>query len=206
MKSEDLKKSLTYDKIKEIYEEKDYRFFDGVLNINIFGIRCEIDTNKFDDLIGIAYQVQKGKEIVDVLELFKATTDPGVHYLKNPINKDGCAIVVPGQYLKSHVVGNHKGYTALVQHSSLNIIRDNNEDSLLDMDSGPVESAPAGCGINIHRSSPIGSPDKVDKYSAGCQVFMNAADFNYFMKLVIQSTKQYGKTVTYTLFESKDFE
>ncbi len=44
-------------------------------------------------------------------------------------------------------------------------------------------------------------PKIVDKFSAGCQVFANASDFEFFLELAEQHAKLYGNKFTYTLLD-----
>ena len=61
-------------------------------------------------------------------------------------------------------------------------------------------------GINIHRSSPTGSSNLVNKWSAGCQVIQDPADFANLMYLAHVAEKKYGNSFTYTLLESKNIK
>ena len=56
-------------------------------------------------------------------------------------------------------------------------------------------------GINIHRASSTGTSTQVDRWSAGCQVFANATDFNRFMDLTRKQIEHHPTwtTFTYTL-------
>ena len=180
---------ISYDNIMHLYAKNGYRFYDkGDYNINIFAIRRQLNTNEFDDLIGIAY-----KNNYDCVEIFRATTDPGRYWLKNPMNKRGTAILVEGQY--KYKLGLHKGKEALVQSGAVKVFRDNNSDSIHDkkfIDTGFF-------GINIHRAGK--DSKQVDKWSAGCQVFAVESQFKRFLKIINESKKIYGNSFTYTLFE-----
>lgn len=203
MEYSELKKVLTYSKAKEVFEKKGYAFFDtGDFNLNIFGIRLKIHTNEFDDAIAIAYR-ENGKAVIKV---YQATTDPGREYMHNPINKQiGTAILVEGQYRGSHHVAHHQGkYLALCQKKPLTVYRDTDMDSEHDME--PLNKRTGVYGINIHRSNPNTESQYVDKWSAGCQVFKKAVNFNAFMDTVSKASSIYGNTFTYTLLNGKDFE
>lgn len=188
------------EKIKEFFTKKGYQFFDTSkpYNLNIIGIRSsEKVANKFDDKLVLIFN--DGNKINNLA--FQITTDPGKYYLNNPINSNGTAILVPNQYKGSHAIGIHKTYEALVQVKPLKVYRDNNKNDILDFNV-PTESGLFG--INIHRSSPYGSSDTVDNWSAGCQVFKNVKDFDLFMSICRKSRKIYGNSFTYTLIEEKD--
>jgi hypothetical protein len=189
-----------YDFVKKLYAKKGYQFFIGDMNLNIFGIRCKTSTNEYDDIIGVAYEKGFEKSGYKYLEMYEGTTDPGKFYLNNPINENGTAILVPGQYLRSHKIGVHKNYTALVQDSTLKVYRDRNKDNIHDFNE--IYQAPSNCGINIH----YGKGDLVDKWSAGCQVILSPNKFIDFMDLCLKSSVRRGKYFTYTLFDIKDVE
>jgi hypothetical protein len=56
-------------------------------------------------------------------------------------------------------------------------------------------------GVNIHHARAVGNTFTIDKYSAGCQVFQNADDFETFMKLCQKHRALYGNSFTYTLID-----
>ena len=180
---------VSYDNIQHLYAKNGFRFYDkGDYNINIFGIRRQLNTNEFDDLIGVAYKNQ-----YDCVEIFRGTTDPGRYYLRNSMNKKGTAILVEGQY--KYKLGLHRGKDALVQKGAVKVFRDNNADSIHDkkfIDTGFF-------GINIHRAGK--DSKQVDKWSAGCQVFAVESQFLRFLKIIKYSEKIYGNSFTYSLFE-----
>tara|TARA_R110000772_G_C13229357_1_gene432584 strand:- start:68 stop:670 length:603 start_codon:yes stop_codon:yes gene_type:complete len=192
-------------KIKKAVESKGYKFFEGGdYNLNIVGVRNSdtngIVTNKFDDIITLTYEVGG---VLQYHEL-DATTDPGTHWERNLLNKDGVAILCPGQYRGSHTIGMHQGkYEALRQKSPVKVYRDNNKDGKYDM---LKENIKEGIfGINIHKAgSRVNGSTQIDKWSAGCQVISKESDFNKLMKLAHKSSNLYGNSFSYTLIESKD--
>jgi hypothetical protein len=144
---------FTREQVQKAVELKDYRWFEGGdYNLNIVGIRNSSTegkvTNKFDDWVTLSYSVNGELKY----EEFRATTDPGSHWERNLMNKDGVAILVPGQYRGSHTIGLHQGkYEALRQKSPLKVYRDNNKDGVYDFSE---ESIKEGIyGINIHRAT-----------------------------------------------------
>jgi hypothetical protein len=46
-----------------------------------------------------------------------------------------------------------------------------------------------------------GKTKVIDKFSAGCQVFQNASDFNEFMSMCDNHSSLYGNRFTYTLLD-----
>ena len=199
---------FTREQLQKAVESKNYQWFEGGdYNLNIVGIRNSDTegkvTNKFDDWVTLSYSVN-GKMM---FHCFDATTDPGSHWERNLMNKDGVAILVPGQYRGSHTIGLHQGkYEALRQKSPLKVYRDNNKDGVYDFSE---ESIKEGIyGINIHRATSTegGKSTQIDKWSAGCQVIAANADFKLFMELVNKAAKLYGNSFTYTLITSSDIE
>jgi hypothetical protein len=192
------------EKIEAAVKAKGYKWFDeGDYNLNIVGVRNSETgnaiTNKFDDYITVSYKVDGKWQF----EIFEATTDPGLHWAENLLNKDGVAILVPGQYRGSHTIGLHQGkYEALKQQKPVKVYRDNNKDGNYDM---LEENIKEGIyGINIHRASATGTSTQIDKWSAGCQVIANNQNFNRLMELAHKSKAKWGNSFTYTLIESKD--
>ena len=120
------------------------------------------------------------------------------------MNKDGVAILVPGQYRGSHTIGLHQGkYEALRQQKPVKVYRDNNEDGKYDMIEENVKEGIFG--INIHKAgSRVAGSTQIDKWSAGCQVFAKESDFNQFMEICNKAKDVWGNSFTYTLIESKD--
>lgn len=201
MNTELFNKCLRYD-FQKLFNEKGYAFFtNGDYNLNIIGVRANIGktvTNKFDDVLIVDYSNDKGHH----RDIFAITTDPGIYYMQNPMNSKGTAILVPAQYRGCYKIGTHKGYTALVQAKSVKVYRDNNKDKQYDMLPSSAESGLFS--INIHRASTSGESTQVDKWSAGCQVFASAYDFNNFMTTCKLAKNKWGNSFTYTLIEETD--
>ena len=195
MTVEDFFGILTYDSLKSHYAKKGHKFFDrGDFNVNVFGFRLMTGTNDWDDVIGIAYRENGVRKVV----VYKGSTDPGSYWLKNPMNKDGCAILAPGQYRKSHKIRLHGGrYQALGQCGKLKYFRDNDLDTKHDMDWDTVREK-SNVGLNIHHGY---NSKKVEKNSAGCQVIQSTKDFDEFMDICRQACALWGNSFSYTLFD-----
>src|SRR5258706_8646638 len=108
--------------------ERRYKTFLRPFELNIVGIRSNSTIpNSFDDSINIFFKNNQG---IWVFQSFKATTDPGTYWLKNPLNPQGTAILKEGQYISSHAIGLHRGkYPALVQVRPVTVIRDYDRDA-----------------------------------------------------------------------------
>lgn len=186
---------MEYSKVEQMFKEKNYAFFKGNLNLNLFAIRKKINTDVFDDVFGIAYEDDNGVKRVIVSP---CTTEAGRAYLTAPVNKKGTAIIYPGQYRGAYEIGRHTTYTALRQCKEITYYeRDNNKDSKHDLKASKTFKEIAY--TNIHKAGEDST--YVSKNSAGCVVFKRSKDFDKLMELVHKSAKKYGKTFTFTLFE-----
>jgi len=187
---------MIFPRVKSILKRKGFVLHTRPYELNIVGIRSKnILPNRFDDEIHVFY---KSKPKKWEYHIFKATTDPGTYWLKNPLQPQGTAILSQGQY--AYQIGLHQGkYKALVQAEPVKIIRDYDRNAKLDFLNGQREAG--FFGINIHRAFAKGKAKIVDKFSAGCQVFANIRDFDFFMKLAESHGKLYGNKFTYTLLD-----
>jgi hypothetical protein len=185
-------------RIKTILKANGYVLYTEPYRLNIVGLRNDsIIPNRFDDEIHVFYAKPDGSWNYHI---WPATTDPGTFWLNNPIYEKGTAILAQGQYENSYAIGKHKGvYDALVQMKPVTVIRDYDRDALLDFYNG--EKQTGNFGINIHRAESSGTTKLINKYSAGCQVFQNAHDFEQFMMLCEQHRKLYGNSFTYALVD-----
>lgn len=188
---------FSLDQILAVYKKKNYILLEAPYRMNVFGIRANTQANnKFDDLIGLVYW-DYGKRWN--VKFYSGTTDPGLFYLKDPINVNGTAIVVPGQYLQSHEIGLHKGkYKALVQKSPIKVYRDRDLDYIYDMDPTTIESGLFG--INIHRANENQTSTQVEQWSAGCQVIANPIEYDDFMETCEIHRTNSGNEFNYALF------
>lgn len=185
-------------RIKAILNESGYVLNTKAYQLNIVGVRSpSVNSNSFDDEIHVFYKKLDSKWNYHV---FPATTDPGTFWLNNPSYEQGTAILAQGQYRNAYAIGKHKGlYTALVQVRPVTVIRDYDRDALLDFYNGSKQTG--NFGINIHRAESFGETKFINKYSAGCQVFQNAKDFNEFIQLCEHHRRFYGNSFTYTLVD-----
>lgn len=200
----------TREQIQKTIESMGYKYFKDVNNkgydVNIIGIRNSETkgkvTNRFDDLITIAYKCEHGAWLYHE---FDATTDPGTHWVENILNERGVAILKPGQHRSSHEIRKHRGqYDALCQRIKLPIYRDNDLDGFYDLNESTVEEEMVG--INIHRATKYDGKKstQIDKWSAGCQVIAANDDFDKFMDICKKAEEIWGNKFSYTLIESDD--
>lgn len=198
-----MKSTPSFDEIIRAIEAKNYKIFDNdtkPYNINIIGLRTnDTNHNSFNDWEYVIWKHQGSWEGMK----FPITTDPGLYYLKSPINPQGTAIVKPGQYPGMWSVGKHqKRYPALVQTGKTTVIRDFDRDNYLDYDSGKEETG--FFGINNHRAMEGGRSIMVDKWSAGCFVFADYYHFEIFMRIVSEAMKNWTSSLTLTLITEND--
>ena len=191
-------------RIKNIAKQRGYVVYDEPYKLNIWGIRANsTKPNSFDDEIHVFTNIGTLQKPNWAYWVFQITTDPGTYWLSNPINSKGTAILKPGQFVDTYKIDKHRGkYYALCQRlKKVTVIRDYDRDAVLDFYNGKEDLG--WHGINIHRARKLGNTYTVDKYSAGCQVFKNAADFQFFMKLCELHRKVHGNKFTYTLLDKR---
>lgn len=188
------------DRLESIFRQQGYRMRQRPYELNIVGIRSsQTQSNSFDDQIHVFFKT-------DLLRweyhIFKATTDPGTYWLKNPMSPQGTAILAQGQYEGAYHIGFHQNkYKALVQRGPVTVIRDYDRNAVLDFFNGKKEKGLFG--INIHRAFAQGKAKVIDKFSAGCQVFESAENFNRFLAMCDKHRELYGNRFTYTLIDTR---
>ncbi|MBL4863137.1 MAG: hypothetical protein JKY09_09010 [Crocinitomicaceae bacterium] len=191
-------------KIRHIAREKGFVIYDEPFKLNIWGFRANSEKpNSFDDELHVFTNISKTRKPNWAYLVFKITTDPGTYWLKNPMNPQGTAILKAGQYRDVYKIAKHRGkYYALCQRNGkVTVIRDYDRDAVLDFYNGAESKGMFG--INIHRARKTGETYIVDRFSAGCQVFKNASDFNFFMKLCELHRKLHSNKFTYTLIDKR---
>lgn len=182
---------MTYEEIEKMFAAKGYTFFKGNLNVNLFAIRKKINTNLFDDELYLVWEENGAKYV----KQWSATCEPGRHWLEHPMNKNGAAIMVPGQYRGAYAIGPHTSYEALRQIKPIKYYRDNDKDSQHDLVGKIYEEI---AYTNIHKA---GVDSKlVDKNSAGCIVMKRSKDFEDMMKIMRKARDKYSNSFTFTLF------
>jgi hypothetical protein len=194
----------TREQIEKAVKAKGYVWFEGAkdYDVNIVGIRnlqpAKHVTNLFDDTLTISYK----KDGVWQFHEWPITTDPGKKAMLQYSNPKGVAILVPGQYRGSHMIGLHQGkYEALRQQKPVKVYRDKDKDMEFDF----VDEDTGIFGINIHRSNPKTESTYVENWSEGCQVFKKVNQFNTFMDICRLARNIHGNSFTYTLLTSDDF-
>jgi len=189
--------------IIDALKRKGYAVFDAdnkEYNLNLVGVRSgNLKANSFDDMLYMFWLFAGRWRMRE----YQITTDPGLYWLKNPMNVEGTAILKEGQYKGLWEIGLHKGqYKALVQKNPCTVIRDANRDDKLNIVGGKEETGTFG--INLHRANANVKSKQVDKWSAGCQVFANPEDYRIFMEYCEKARRNFGNSFTYTLMKERD--
>lgn len=210
-------KKYSFGEIMSVVKDKGYSFFTkGQYNLNFIGIRSENSiSDKFDDHYHIIYRGSDDRFKHYCLDF---TSDPGKHWLLNPMNPRGTAILVPYQYRGVYSLGVHGrswssgGYEALEQVKPMMYVRDNSKNTKLDFDlyRDPYKRKRNVFWDNIksntHRASRLKKVLNVGKYSAGCQVIQDINDFEKILiPLCRKAKKIWGGVFSYTLLEENDF-
>ena len=133
-------KCKSYD-FEALFKKKGYAYFtNGNYNLNIIGVRSNQNnkvTNKFDDCLVVIYNTNNGLK----RQVYTITTEPGLKFMKAPINCKGTAILAPGQYRGAYKIDKHRGkYDALCQRNKpVKVYRDNNRDMVYDYNPGSTD-------------------------------------------------------------------
>lgn len=198
--------------ILSVMDKKHYAYYtSGKFNVNLVGVRSENSiSDQFDDLLYVFY---RGDDNRFKMHEFAMTSDAGRHWLLNPMNVLGCAILIPGQYRSVYLIGGrHKDYEALEQVAPMQYVRDNNRDNKLDFNlyrDPELRKKHAFYGIiksNMHRASAIKTVLNVGLYSAACQVIQKPEDFKTLIELGHKNKENgHGSRLSYTLLEARDF-
>lgn len=187
--------------LKMVLLKKGYPLKTKTYELNIIGIRNDNSKpNSFDDTLCVLFKDEYGDE---TLLCFSCTTDPGLYWLKHPLNVKGCAIMKEGHYPNVYKIGLHRGYKALEQIGNIRFVRDNDKDDELDFKGGYEINEVIKA--NIHHAALPETSVIVEKWSAGCQVINKG--WNEFIELCQKSkliTEQ--NRFSYTLINISDIK
>lgn len=187
------------EQLKKAIQKKGYPLKNGTYELNIIGIRNDnANPHSFDDTLCVLFIDEYGD---DTLLCFSYTTDPGLYFLKNPLNINGCAIMKEGHYVDVYKLGKHRGYKALEQVGNIRFVRDNDKDDQLDFNARYEINR--NIKANIHHATIPETASVVNKWSAGCQVINKG--WNEFIELCEKARLITGqKRYSYTLINIKD--
>lgn len=199
---------LTTTQLLAMFKKMNYELIDTPYYPNLYGVRKETSVpNRFDDFVGAVWKDKNGKWLSCCYE---ATTDAGSFWLQNPMNVNGTAIIVPGQYKNVYKIGTHTGYAAYEQIKPFTYVRDNNKNNVLDWLYRVVgyKKYIENGKTNLHHAGKIAATPStlVEKWSAGCQVVRRILEFGALLSLgkdfitIFKGKNEFN----YTLFEEKD--
>jgi len=189
-------------KVLELNNFKVFKNHRKNFNLNIVNVRSNnTKAGKFDDAQVLFWFYNDSLNYMK----FDVTVDPGIPYLLKPLNPKGAAIVVPGQYIGVWRLDKHKGkYDALVQVGNIDVARDGNKDSILDLN---YDSYDEGLfGIYCHMASSLTIKEYVGYYSAGCVVHQDPVKYKKFIKLCKEAAINWENSFTATWITESDYD
>jgi hypothetical protein len=197
---------LTIEKIKEVYAQKGYTFFEnGDYNLNIIGLRKKPDVfdNRFSDTLLVIYKVKGEWQILERPWTTKPGTFGGVLSPITVLGITGTAVLKEGQYRRAwQFIDNFTNWhqsPCFWQVLPITVYRDGDRDLVFDRD---MPQQTGLFGINLHA---MGFVNQINNWSIGCQGSM----WQYFKDLVEVariSSKLYGDRFSYTLLHENDFD
>jgi hypothetical protein len=120
----------------------------------------------------------------EILFAQTATTEPGLYYTVNPLNKKGAARIAFGYHPPAWREGRHRNIQpALVQVGTVRISRDANRDGKRNRRTEPEYDSPP-VGINHHSTNPTFAGQSIGKHSAGCLVGKEYAAHLDFLQIL----------------------
>lgn len=144
--------------------------------------------NEWNDVAGVLMVNSSG--LVQIHGLFKATTEPGLHYTRNPLNSEGAAYILTDTIHKDiWQLGAHKDQSnCLIQTGNkICVNRDKNKDGKRN------DKQYCGMfGVNFH--SIKGNSVTVGKWSAGCVVIPNQSEHQSCMAK-IKASNQHSSNI-----------
>lgn len=193
----------TIEEIHEVMREQGMKVFETPFSVTLGGIRTnDNSSNKFNDWLFASMFTENGGIVSIVIE---GTTDAGLYYRENPINKDGTCIIQHNvqhkgayTYMKK---GGHRGQEAFRQTAKMLYWRDADRDEYLDFDG---EEQYDIANTNGHDMGTLG--EDVNKWSAGC---WGSTEENMELLYWIarqQIAKGLGDTFSFALLHESVFE
>lgn len=178
-------------RVVEVCEARGYELDRRAGATNIFAIegfssktlsKIADTPDRWNDSIGIlTFDANSSPKI---LCLYEGTTEPGLYYTRNPLNRGGAARLQLGFHKNLWSVGLHRGYEALSQVGTATLVRDLNKNGARD----DKVSRELNNGINLHTTKTTGWKgafnDFVGQWSAGCVVIKEPNNFKNFMKIL----------------------
>lgn len=205
-------RDFTAQEIEKVMLKLGMKVFNGKYDITFGGIRNTNQVaNSFDDKIFMMYRETKGGVLK--IEQWTATTDCGLYYLKNTLNRNGAGILVHDRQYKGMYEWRekgHKGEPAFRQVRPASFVRDNNKDNLLDFKlmENPDNIFEDVIYCNCHDTNESGiDSTMVGRWSAACQVVNNSKSMDRMEELAkLQMKSGHGNYFSYALIFGNHFE
>lgn len=198
----------TYQELKNAIVKKKYVWYEKDVELNCIWERTsDVITNKFTDWLFIAY-LENGEEKVICIP---ATTKPGLKgSILEPTTVEGItgtAIIKPGQYIHAwefkDTYAAFSKYPYFHQIGKIDYWRDGDKDEEIDRINDQEDKI---FGTHWHKMSKNGTygTGNVNNWSLGCMGAVEI-EFRKILPIVRTSSNSYGKKLTGTILESKDF-
>jgi len=168
--------ALTIPAILDTAKQRGHTVFRSDFTLNIVAVRAKGSRpGKFDDRMEVWWSaggVWHGRS-------YTVTTDPGRHFLQDPLFPSGESILLPGQYKNAYELGDVDECPALVQRGAVKVHRGEG-----------LEDKEIFAGINILCADPRpftskpGSALTIGRWSAGCLVFKRPEEYRDFIALL----------------------
>jgi len=146
------------------------------------------------------------KNLGDIINPYQITTVASLaYYGKKPMNPKGVGIKLPGDtayILQEATLGGKQKYKMMVEAQKIKVGRYPIGVTKYETYK-PAEEYEESCGMHIHRSSTNGVGICIGPWSAGCQVFSDANEFNDFISKANKESMNAGKFI-YALIQLDD--
>ena len=191
---------------------KEYAVFSsGPYDLNLVGVRtANLASGLFNDW-GYCFhqedrQIRAWGGVMSII-----TTDPGQAAREKPMNRNGTALMCPGQYRGAYILGKHRNYTALRQDRPIRFWRAQAEfwDDMDDLDDPVHLGLPVineVIGAHHHRALDNVRLRSIGRFSYACQVWAEIWAYRMMIGLAQEAERQRQFTrTTYTLLDERDF-
>lgn len=212
--------------LKELLRIKGYKIFTRPLELNIVGVRNNLnDPNKFNDELHVffrSYSMEGYAWTDNEMQWnhyrFAICTDPACYTYYQQKNRFWDGLLEQGQYIngfkRAHQVDGKDGEVLLQKpRFPIRVFYECTEGVMSSVDlRNPNYYSPVPSGriintyYNICFEPPVDHDGKkwINEFGSGCQVFEHREEFELFMRLCTWHQHVYGNNFTYTLIDFKD--
>ncbi len=195
--------------VERAMKEKEYAVFtSGLYDVNLVGVRtANLARAVFNDWgYCFHFDATSWAGLQSIM-----TTDPGQAGRDKPMNRNGTALMCPGQYRGVYELGLHRSYKALRQCAPIKFWRAQPDlweqmDSLDDPERLGLPVYEAVIGAHHHRALDNIRLEKIGRFSYGCQVWPEIWAYRYMIALAQAAldVRSFKKT-SYTVLDERDF-